>query len=196
MFFLVLLLGTPGYAQTDQKRETYNYKELIAKSEGKSITWSEKSRVTGYKNINSVKIGEWLYYDDLGNIIKKENYRKIGKHASVKEGIWEYFSPDGERVKVEVYQNGVAAEVQYYQACIIQDGSYKYDIAFRDTVFVETVFHGSIKMSETVYNGNIRLLTKYFSALNQRLVADNEEAEKKYQYRQANRKCNTREWKS
>ncbi len=176
----LLILWFPGFTQTDQDREEYIYKELIAKSEGKSITWSEKSRVTGYKNINTVKIGEWLYYDEFGNLIKKENYRKVGKHQSVKDGIWEYFSPNGDRIKVEVYQQGVSAEVQYYQACIIRDGSYKYDIAFRDTVFVETVYHGSIKMSETVYNGNIRLLTRYFSALNQKLVADNQETESKF----------------
>jgi outer membrane protein OmpA-like peptidoglycan-associated protein len=178
LFLFLFFLYQCGFAQDE--RETYDFRDLIEKSDGKSIEWKTTSKVSGYTYVQSVKVGKWEYFDEVGNLIKTENYRKTGKRSSVKEGIWEYFSPDGERIKAEIYQNDVAAEVQYFQACIIKDNGMTYDIAFRDTVFVETVFRRSIKISETVYSGNIRLLTKYYNGLQQQLVADNLPNERNY----------------
>ncbi len=175
--FLILLNLVSNAQDT---RETYDYKELIVKSEGKSIEWKTTSKVSGYTYTESAKVGKWQYYDEAGNLVKIENYKKTGKRSSVKEGIWEYYSPDGERIKAEVYQNGVAAETQYFQACILKEYGMLYDIAFKDTVFVETVYRGGQKISETVYSGNIRLLTKYYTGLQQKLVADNEHNERNY----------------
>lgn len=179
MVFLFLVNGS-AFAQAPDERETYNFKELIYKSEGKSIEWKTTSKVSGYTYTQSVKIGKWQYFDESGNLLKVENYRKTGKRSSIREGIWEYYSPDGERIKAEVYQNDVAAEVQYFQPCILKEYGMTYDIAFKDTVFVETVYRGGTKISESVYSGNIRLLTKYYNGLQQQLIADHLPTERNF----------------
>ena len=60
--------------------------------------------IDGYEDgkiIKGLKEGEWLYYDEDGQLESKRNYKK-----GIKDGVWVYYSADGELWKTIVYKDG------------------------------------------------------------------------------------------